>query len=108
MKLTIGTYDIADYLIADTYSAWTRGGALAMAEWLEEMEEDSGIEMEFNACEIRCGYSEYSSVAEAAGEYGWEPEEFEFYEQHDAAARQFLEKNTDIRVFAFGVIVRKF
>jgi hypothetical protein len=70
MKLTIGTYDIADYLVADTYNAWTRSGSLAMAEWLEQMEEDSGIEMEFNACEIRCEYSEYKSVMEAAGEYG--------------------------------------
>jgi hypothetical protein len=108
MKLTIGTYDIADYLVADTYNAWTRSGSLAMAEWLEQMEEDSGIEMEFNACEIRCEYSEYKSVMEAAGEYGWEPDAAEYAEQTEAAALQYLEERTDICIFASGVIIRKF
>jgi len=108
MKLTIGTDDIVDYLLDEAPKAWTRSGALALAEWLQEMEIEYGIEMEFDAIEIRTSYDEYRSVAEAAGEYGWEPEECEFYEQHDAAARQFLEKNTDICIFASGVIIRKF
>jgi len=108
MKLTIGTYDIADYLVADTYGAWTRSGSLAMAEWLEQMEEDSGIEMEFNACEIRCSYSEYASVMEAASEYGWEADASEYAEQQEAAARHFLEERTEIRLFSGGVLVLNF
>ena len=108
MKITLGTNDIVDYLLDDAPKAWTRSGARAMAEWLQEMEIESGFEMEFDAIEIRTTYDEYRSVSEAAGEYGWEPEEFDFYPQQDAAARQYLEKNTDICVFASGVIVRKF
>ena len=108
MKITLGTNDIVDYLLDEAPKAWTRSGALALAEWLQEMEIEFGFEMEFDSIEIRTSYDEYKSVAEAAGEYGWEPGEFEFYPEQEAAARHFLEKNTDIRVFASGVIVRKF
>ena len=108
MKITLNTYDIADYLRKDSYASWTHSGAREMAEWLEEMEEDSGTEMDFDKVAIRCEYAEYESIAEAAGAYGWEPDEHEFYEQHDASARQFLELNTEIRIFNGGVIIRQF
>jgi hypothetical protein len=95
--------------IKDPYAAWSRIGAREMAHWLEALEEDSsGIELELDTVAIRCKYAEYESIAEAAGVYGWEPDEHEFYEQHNAAARQFLEANTDIRIFNGGVIIRKF
>ncbi len=108
MKITLGTLDIAQYLIDDAYKAWTRSGALAMAEWLEEMEEDCGMEMDFDAVAIRCGYTEYKSVLDAASEYGWEPDSAEYAEQHEAAARQYLEERTEIRLFSGGVLVLNF
>jgi hypothetical protein len=107
MKITLSITDIADYLLKDCYAAWSRCGAREMAHWLEEMEEACG-EMELDTVAIRCEYSEYESITEAAGAYGWKPDENEFCEQHDAAARQFLEANTDIRIFNGGVIVRQF
>ncbi len=108
MKITLSITDIADYLLKDSYAAWSRSGAREMAHWLEEMEEDSGMEMELDTVAIRCEYSEYESIAEAAGAYGWEADENEFSEQHSAAAQQFLEENTDIRIFNGGVIIRQF
>ena len=108
MKITLSSHDITNYLLADSYASWTRSGAREMAKWLEEMEEDSGNEMDFDIVAIRCEYSEYESIAEAAGAYGWEPDEYEFYEQHNSAARHFLEENTEIRIFSNGVIIRQF
>ena len=108
MKITLGTNDIMDYLLEDSCKAWTRSGAREMAEWLEQMEEDSGIEMELDTVGIRCSYSEYETVMEAAGEYGWEPDASEFADQQEAAARQYLEARTEIRLFSGGVLVLNF
>lgn len=108
MKITLSITDIADYLLKDSYAAWSRCGAREMSHWLEEMEEDCGMEMELDTVAIRCEYSEYESIIEAAGAYGWQPDENEFYEQHNAAAQQFLEEHTDIRIFNGGVIIRQF
>jgi hypothetical protein len=108
MKITLSTHQIAGELMRDENAKWSRSGAYALAEWLEEIEEDCGIELELDTVALRCEYAEYESVAEAAGAYGWEPDEYEFYEQHNAAAQQFLEANTDIRIFNGGVIICQF
>ncbi len=108
MKMTIGTYDVAEMLINASEKAWTRSGALAMSEWLQDMEEDSGMEIEIDPIGIQCGYTEYKSVVEAAGEYGWEPDSAEYAEQQEAAARQYLEARTEIRLFSGGVLVLNF
>jgi hypothetical protein len=108
MKITLGTNDIVDYLLDDAPKAWTRSGAFALAEWLEEMEQDCRMEIEFDAIEIRTGYTEYESVVEAAGEYDWEPDASEYADQQEAAARQFLEARTEIRLFSGGVLVLNF
>ena len=105
MKLTLGTNDIVDYLLDDAPKAWTRSGARAMAEWLEEMEEDCGMEIDFDAVAIRCGYSEYESVIAAASEYGWEADASEYADQHESSARHYLEEKTEIRFFSGGVII---
>lgn len=106
--MTIGIFDVADMLINASEKAWTRSGALAMAEWLQDMEEDSGMEIEIDPIGILCGYTEYDSVMEAAGEYDWQPDTTEYADQQEAAARQFLEKRTEIRLFSGGVLVLNF
>lgn len=108
MKITLGTNDIMDYLLDDAPKAWTRSGARAMAEWLEEMEEEDKYETELDTVAVRCSYSEYETVMEAASEYDWEPDPTEFSDQHEAAARQYLEERTEIRLFSGGVLVLNF
>ena len=48
MKKTLTTYDIADALCQDENANWSRAGAFALAEWLEEMEESTGEETELD------------------------------------------------------------
>lgn len=69
MKKTLTTYDIADALCADQYANWSRAGALALAEWLEEMEESTGAENELDVVAIRCDFSEYESLQAWAADY---------------------------------------
>lgn len=69
MKKTMNTHDIANALIADTNAAWSRAGAYALAEHLEEYEESTGEELELDVVAIRCDFSEYTSLQDWASEY---------------------------------------
>jgi hypothetical protein len=69
MKITLNTYQIADELKRDTCASWSYNGSLALAEYLEEYEADSGEEMELDTCAIRCDFSETTSLQEWAADY---------------------------------------
>jgi hypothetical protein len=69
MKKTLNTYDIANELLADSNAAWSRAGAFALAEHLEECEESTGEEIELDVVAIRCDFSEYTSLQDWASEY---------------------------------------
>jgi hypothetical protein len=69
MKKTLTTYDIAHELLQDENAAWTHAGAFALAEYLEQYEEDTGEEMELDVVAIRCDFSEYASLEDWAGDY---------------------------------------
>jgi hypothetical protein len=65
MIVTLSTYDIADRLLRDSNACWTRPGALALAQYLQEMEDSTGETMEFDVVAIRCDWSEYPSAVDA-------------------------------------------
>jgi len=78
MKKTLSTYEIADLLTDDENANWSRAGAFALAEYLEDIEAVTGQEMEFDAVAIRCDFAEYSSLQDWAVEYfGGVPEALE-------------------------------
>ena len=118
MKTTLTTYDIANALCADEYSSFTRAGALALAEHLEEMEEATGEEMELDVVAIRCDFAEYESLVDWASDYfvNWrgdldiDPELKEGDPEIDDAIRDFIHDTvTGILIeFDDGVIVSSF
>ena len=69
MKTTLNTYEASSLLMADENANWTRSGALALAEHLEQLEEDCGIELELDVVAIRCDYSEYTDLIDWACSY---------------------------------------
>lgn len=94
-------------------------GIHALFEYLEELEDEVGEEIELEPDSIREGYSEYPSVIEAAEAHGWqydgeveECDEDEDYEKYDEAieksALEFLENRTVIIGFSGGVIIKEF
>jgi len=69
MKTTLNASDIARALKSDENANWTWNGARALAEYLEQLEEDTGEEMEMDVCAIRCDFSEYDSLEAWASDY---------------------------------------
>ena len=124
MKKTLNTYDIANALCADEYAKWSRAGAFALAEWLEDMEESTGVEMELDVVAIRCDFSEYDSVQDWADDYfadakqasdaigfdldmdGETPEQEG--EEMDDMIREYIQDNGILIEFDEGVIVSYF
>lgn len=108
MKKTLTTNEVADLLRADEYANWSYAGALALAEYLEDMERDLGEEHEFDAVEVRCEFAEYASAADAAADYSFEPPDGADEEEIEEAALEYLRDNTQVIEFDGGIIIRQF
>lgn len=106
MKTTLTTSQAAHELLRDSNAAWSRAGAFALIEYLEQLEEDTGETIEFDPVAIRCDYSEHSSALEAALEQGFEPTEKDNPSQREAM--EFLRWNTQVIEFEGGVIIQNF
>ena len=69
MKKTLTTHEIANELLDDSNANWSHSGAYALAEYLQELEESTGEEMELDVVAIRCDWSEYDSLQDWAADY---------------------------------------
>ena len=69
MKNTLSTSQAAEMLLQDENASWTRAGALALCDYLEQCEEDCDTEIDFDVVGIRCDYSEYESLQDWVAEY---------------------------------------
>jgi len=69
MKQTLTTNQVADILLRDDNAKWSYEAAHALAEHYEEMEQESGEEMELDAVAIRCEWTEYKTAHEIAEAY---------------------------------------
>ena len=105
MKHTLCTNEIASNLLSDEYAGWSRNGAEALAEWLEQLEEDTGTEMEFDRVAIRCDFSEYPSAMSAASEYA---EASDIPNHCEEEALEWLNDHTLTIPFDVGVIIQCF
>jgi hypothetical protein len=108
MKETLTTEQAADRLVADDNANWSYAGARALVEYLEDIENDTGEELEFDRVAIRCDYNEYESAREAAEDYGFAPDEDDDPDDIEEAAQSWLEEKTTVIAFASGVIVQAF
>lgn len=68
MKKTLTTYEVAHELMQDQYANWSRAGAFAIAEHLEQFEEEYGEQIELDVVSIRCDFSEFKDFV-AWGEH---------------------------------------
>ena len=115
MKLTLSTTEAAHRLIDDKNANWSRSGAYALCEYLEELEEFTGEEMELDVCALRCDFSEYGSLeAWAKEQWGddlaceyWREESGENEEQEEKT-REYIQDRGTLIEFDGGVIVSSF
>lgn len=96
MKYTLTTNEAVRLLMQDDNANWSREGATALVEYLDEIDPN----IEFCCVAIRCDFDEYKTAAEAVDAmFGEELEEDE--------ALRFLERNDAlVAEFNGGVIVR--
>lgn len=120
MKQHVSVYDFRDsFLSSDTYKDnFTYDGLTALFDYLEQYEEETGEEIEFDMVALACEYSEYESAWEAMEQY--QPEDMpvegeegddlvEIQEKNEAEALRWLEENTTvIPVEGGGVIIQDF
>lgn len=98
MHIKLSTSQVAEKLYhGDGGFSW--GGANALAEYLDELEDGLGEPVEFDKVAIRCSFSEYASAEEAAEDLGWDADD-------DTSALEWLENKTTVIAFDRGVIVQ--
>ena len=108
MKRTLSTYEVAGALMADKNAAWSRAGAYALTEHLEEIERESATEIELDVCAIRCEFSEYASATLAALAYAWQKDDDKSDEENETEALDYLTDHTSVIQFDGGVIIQDF
>ena len=113
MKLTLSTSEAVNRLLSDTNASWSRAGARALVEHLEELEDANGEELELDVVALRCDYSEWDSALECAIEHGFEPNPNLGEEAQDASDKEndaldWLQDRCIVILFDTGVIVSAF
>ena len=116
MKIIVSISQAAGELMSDTNANWSRAGAYALAEYLEEYEESTGEELELDVCAIRCDFSEYSSLQDwahdhfsnALEELGFDETEENDDDEVDDKIREYIQDNGQLIKFDGGVIVSSF
>ena len=116
MKDTLTANRSAHILLQDDNAAWSYSGARALCEYLEQMEEDSGAEIEFCPVAIRCDFSEFESLEDWAKDYfsDWivdldiDVNEVLKDGSRDDKIREYINERGQLIEFDGGVIVSSF
>lgn len=113
--MTLNTHAAAHLLTQDKNANWSYRGAMALVEYLEELEESTGEEMEFCAVAIRCDFAEWQDLMEFAKEYFGSLENvankfprYVFRDEINDAIREFIQDHGTLIEFDGGVIVSSF
>ena len=102
MKVILSTNELIDELRRDEYASWSYDGAKALADYLEEYEESTGEELEFDPVAIRCEFTEYESAIHAA----WQCSHVGY--RTEKAALEYLQDHTNVITYDGGVIIQDF
>ena len=94
MKTTVNKYEFTNEM---TNHGFTRSGALALFDYLEQYEQDADQELDFDPIALRCDFTEYKNINEIAHEYGEEYSELDY-----------LEQTTTVIEFDGGIIIQQF
>ncbi len=66
MKLDLSITEAAAILVDDEYASWTYRGAVALVEFIEEVE---GEDFDLDTVALRCGFNQYDSLQDFLNEY---------------------------------------
>ena len=82
MKSTLNEGEFIDGM--RKHVSWETETLRALFEWLEEFEDGTGEEMEFDPVGLRCDFSEYDSLKEINEEYNQEFKTIDELRDHTA------------------------
>ena len=115
MKYILSTYEAAERLFNDENANWTRAGAFALVEHLEEYEDSTGEEIDFCPVALRCDFSQYKSLDAWATEQWGNDRDFDDavndmseQEASDEAIREYIRNRGILLEFSDGVIISSF
>jgi hypothetical protein len=116
MKTTLSTTQAAQMLANDKNSSFSRDGAFALVEYIEQFEQGCGETIEFDVVAIRCDYSEHESLQEWAHDHfsnawqelGFDEEEEIDDDAFDSAIREYIQYRGQLIEFEGGIIVSSF
>ena len=121
MKLTLSTYEAAERLFNDENANWSRAGAFALVEHLEELEEDTGEEINFCPVGLRCDFSQSESLQDWLMEHhgaatlafaleysGIDMDGTENEDEINDLIRSYIQDRGTLLEFSDGIIVSSF
>jgi hypothetical protein len=73
----------------DRANQFSRAGLVALFDYLEELERDTGDEYELDVIGLCVDFAEFDTAEDAAREYGWTPE-------HGASPLAWLQEQTSV------------
>ena len=106
MKTTVNQSEFIDaFHRYDRYVQFGYDALVSLFDYMEQLEEDCGEEMELDVIALCCEWSEYETVQEAASAYGWEAPERGDDESGDEMALDWLEGKTQVIALDEGGVV---
>ena len=116
--MNVSVYDFRDtFKRSDTYKDnFSYDGLTALYDYLIQLEDDTGVEMDFDMVSLCCDYSEFDSATEAASEYfefegmkfNKDGDEMETRDEVEKKALEFLNDQTQVIEFDGGIIIQQF
>ena len=103
MKKTLTTREMVDALRRDQNAGWSYEGAKALIEYMKQLEEYIGEDIEFDPVALRCDYTEYENALDCVNDYhaGGDIET-------EKDALDYLESHTTVIQFHGGIIIQDF
>ena len=100
---TLTETQVIDALKSDDFANWSHNGACALAEYLLELEESIGEQIELDLIALRCEFTEYESLEEWAKDHFGDDED-----DYPCNLAQYIRDNSTLIEFYGGIIVQEF
>jgi hypothetical protein len=107
MKTTVNKYDfVRAFETCGRKDQFSTNALFALFDYLENYEEDCGVELELDPIGICCEWAEYPSAKEAAKEYGfvWKNTVL----TREEASIEWLREQTQVVEFDGGIVIQLF
>ena len=109
MKTTLSSYDFVNaFSRAYRETQFSRSARFALFDYLDQVEQDTGEEIELDVISLCCDFTEYATALEGAMAYEFLPDADESEEKQEQDALGYLRENTQVITFSGGIIVQNY